>query len=77
MFAIFLLTIRETLLQLDRELFTFIQTELSSEKIDWLFILLRNAMTWIPLYLFVLYWMYKSTGNLHGNLFSLRLWYLR
>jgi len=60
MFAIFLLSIRETLLQLDRELFTFIQTELSSEKIDWLFILLRNAMTWIPLYLFVLYWIFKK-----------------
>jgi len=60
MFAIFLLTIRETLLQLDRELFTFIQTELSSEKIDWLFIVLRNAITWIPLYLFVLYWILKK-----------------
>jgi membrane-associated phospholipid phosphatase len=60
MFAIFLLTFRETLLQLDRELFTFIQTQLSSEKIDWLFIALRNAITWIPLYAFILYWIIKK-----------------
>lgn len=60
MFAIFLLTFRETLLQLDRELFTFIQTKLSSQSIDWLFLVLRNAITWIPLYAFVLYWIIKK-----------------
>ena len=60
MFAIFLLTIRETLLQLDRELFIFIQTKLSSENIDWIFIALRNAITWIPLYAFVLFWIIKK-----------------
>jgi membrane-associated phospholipid phosphatase len=60
MFAIFLLTLRETLLQLDRELFTFIQTHLSSEKIDWLFIATRNALTWIPLYAFMLFWIVKK-----------------
>jgi membrane-associated phospholipid phosphatase len=60
MFAIFLLTIRETLLQLDRELFIFIQTKLSSENIDWLFIALRNAITWIPLYAFVLFWIIRK-----------------
>ena len=60
MFAIFLLTLRETLLQLDRELFIFIQTKLSSENIDWLFIALRNAITWIPLYAFVLFWIIKK-----------------
>ena len=60
MFAIFFLTLRETLLQLDRELFIFIQTHLSSEKIDWIFIALRNALTWIPLYIFVLYWIIKK-----------------
>ncbi len=60
MFAIFLLTIRETLLQLDRELFIFIQTRLSSENIDWLFIALRNAITWIPLYAFILFWIIRK-----------------
>jgi undecaprenyl-diphosphatase len=56
MFAIILLTLKETLLHLDRELFRFIHSTASSPHIDWLFMLLRNAITWIPLYLFVLYW---------------------
>lgn len=60
MFAIFLLTLRETLLQLDRELFIFIQKHFTSEKIDWLFMAMRNAFTWIPLYAFVLYWIIKK-----------------
>ena len=60
MFAIFLLTLRETLLQLDRELFIFIQTYLSSEHIDWLFIALRNAFTWTALYVYILYWIIKK-----------------
>ena len=57
--ATILLTLMETLLQLDRSLFTFIQTELSGSTIDWLFLTLRNALTWIPLYAFILYWLIR------------------
>jgi membrane-associated phospholipid phosphatase len=60
MFAIILLTLRETLLELDRELFTFINDTAASSRIDWLFVLLRNAITWIPLYVFVLYWIIRN-----------------
>ncbi|MBO9572592.1 MAG: phosphatase PAP2 family protein [Chitinophagaceae bacterium] len=49
----------ESLLQLDRELFTFINSTASSPSIDWLFKLLRNATTWIPLYAFILWYLYK------------------
>lgn len=59
MFAVVLLTLRETLLRLDRELFRFINNTATSPDIDWLFILLRNAITWIPLYAFVLYWIIR------------------
>ena len=60
MFAIILLSIKETLLRLDRELLTFIHATLASENIDWLFMALRNAITWIPLYAFMLYWIIKK-----------------
>jgi membrane-associated phospholipid phosphatase len=60
MFAIILNTFRQTLLELDRELFTFIHGTAASANIDWLFVLLRNAITWIPLYSFVLYWIIKN-----------------
>jgi undecaprenyl-diphosphatase len=56
MFAVILLTLQESLLQLDRELFTFINSTASSPSIDWLFKALRNSITWIPLYAFLLYW---------------------
>lgn len=49
----------DSLLQLDRELFTFINSVASSPSIDWLFKLLRNAITWIPLYAFVLFYVIK------------------
>ena len=52
----YLLSFIDTLIQLDRELFTFINSVASSPSVDWLFKSLRNALTWIPLYAFVLYW---------------------
>lgn len=58
MHLIFLLTIKETLLRLDRQLFTFIHQTASSPAIDWLFLALRNAIIWIPLYLFILVWVF-------------------
>jgi membrane-associated phospholipid phosphatase len=52
----YLLSFIDTLVRLDRELFTFVNSVASSPSIDWLFKSLRNAYTWIPLYAFVLYW---------------------
>lgn len=52
----YLLSFIDTLVHLDRELFTFINSVASSPSVDWLFKSLRNALTWIPLYAFVLYW---------------------
>lgn len=60
MYLIIFLTIRETLLQLDRELFTFIHRTASSPAIDWFFLALRHEFTWIPLYAFMLFWIYKK-----------------
>ncbi|MBL7697161.1 MAG: phosphatase PAP2 family protein [Chitinophagaceae bacterium] len=56
MYLIIFLTIKETLLRLDRELFTFIHQTASSPLLDWFFLGLRHELTWIPLYAFILYW---------------------
>jgi undecaprenyl-diphosphatase len=52
----YLLSFIDTLVQLDRDLFTFINSTASSSSIDWLFKTLRYDYTWIPLYAFILYW---------------------
>ncbi len=49
----------DSLLQLDRDLFTFINSTAASPYADWLFRLLRNALTWIPLYAFVLFYVFR------------------
>jgi undecaprenyl-diphosphatase len=56
---IYLLNIIETLGALDRRLFTFVHSTAASPAIDWFMILLRNALTWIPLYAFILFWILK------------------
>jgi membrane-associated phospholipid phosphatase len=55
-----LIDFTSTLSNLDRELFITIHSKLSSGHIDWFFKALRNALTWIPLYAFVLYWIIKN-----------------
>lgn len=50
----------QTLSNLDRELFILVHSKLSSPNIDWFFKALRNALTWIPLYAFVLYWIIRN-----------------
>lgn len=60
MYLIFLLTIKETLLQLDRELFTFIHQTAALPALDWFFLALRHEYTWIPLYAFILYFVFKK-----------------
>lgn len=57
--SIILTALSEWLLNLDRELFTLINAKASSPSIDWFFKALRNAITWIPLYAFLLYWIIR------------------
>ena len=54
--AVYLLTIADSLLQLDRDLFQFVNGTAAMPSFDWLFMALRHAFTWIPLYVFVLFW---------------------
>ena len=56
---IHLLNIIDSLNRLDRRLFTFVHSRLSSPALDWLMMLLRNPLTWIPLYAFILFWIVK------------------
>lgn len=44
----------QQLLQLDREVFFFINQELSNSFLDWLMPLLRSKYIWSPLYLFII-----------------------
>jgi membrane-associated phospholipid phosphatase len=53
------LDILGTLYNLDKDLFILIHSEWSSSNMDWLFKALRNALTWVPLYIFVLFWILR------------------
>lgn len=57
--AVILLNLTGSLPEFDRELFVLINSKASSPSIDWLFKSLRNALTWIPLYVFILYWIIR------------------
>jgi membrane-associated phospholipid phosphatase len=48
--------------QLDKNIFTAIQEQLGVAWLDSAMLLLRNATTWIPLYLFVLLWIFKNAS---------------
>lgn len=55
----------EHLVQFDRHLFHFINHDLGNSFFDWLMPILRNARTWIPLYIIVIglcLWKYKKQG---------------
>lgn len=45
--------------EVDRDIFTFINAEASMPALDGVMILMRNALTWIPLYAFILYWVIR------------------
>ena len=77
MFAVVLLTLRDTLIHLDRDLFRFINSAAASPDIDWLFLALRNALTWIPLYAFMLYWLLSRHKKLAWRLERGAKWQLR
>lgn len=57
----------EHLVQLDRHLFYFINHDLGNAFFDWLMPILRNAHSWIPLYVLIIIfcvWKYKWQGAL-------------
>jgi undecaprenyl-diphosphatase len=43
----------------DKIAFTLIQTKLSEPWLDGIMLTLRNPITWIPLYIFILFWTFK------------------
>ncbi|WP_205509659.1 phosphatase PAP2 family protein [Longitalea arenae] len=42
--------------QIDKIAFTFIHRDMSARWLDFVMLLLRNQYTWIPLYMFMIYW---------------------
>ena len=56
---IYLLNIIDSLNKIDRKLFTFVHSTASSPALDWVMVPLRNPLTWIPLYAFLLFWIVK------------------
>jgi undecaprenyl-diphosphatase len=49
-----------SLLQADKNLFKLINSDLSVPWLDGFMLLMRNSITWIPLYAFLLFWFYKK-----------------
>jgi undecaprenyl-diphosphatase len=55
----------EHIVQLDKHVFHFINTGLANPFFDWLMPILRNAHSWIPLYIIIIFlclWKYKKQG---------------
>jgi membrane-associated phospholipid phosphatase len=44
------------LIHIDKKAFVFVQTHLTATWLDGFMLLVRNPYTWIPLYLYLLYW---------------------
>lgn len=44
---------------IDKIAFTFIHRDLSARWLDFFMLLLRNPYTWVPLYVFMLYWTFR------------------
>jgi undecaprenyl-diphosphatase len=53
----------ETLLDIDKKLFTLINTGFSNKLFDFLCPVMRNQMVWYPFYLLCLYLLYKQYGT--------------
>ncbi len=60
----------EMLEEFDKQLFLFIHSKMTDPSLDGVMLLLRNAITWIPLYLFMLYWIIRF-GKKHAWQFIL------
>lgn len=54
------MTVADWLVRADKQCFTFIQTHLTAVWLDPVMLLIRNPLTWIPLYAFLLYWILKN-----------------
>src|SRR3954452_18234607 len=54
------MNIGQWLLKVDRKLFYLVNTKLSAASLDDIMLLLRQAFTWIPLYLFFLLFFYTN-----------------
>ncbi len=61
--AIILLNILDTLKAIDRNIFLWINETASVPGLDWFFMGLREALTWVPLYAFLLYWIIRRHKN--------------
>lgn len=53
------MTIWQKLDQIDKAAFTFVHAKAYSPSLDWLMLLLRQPETWIPLYAFLLFWIFR------------------
>lgn len=54
------MTFVEWLVRTDKQCFIFIQTHLTSPFADPVMLVIRNPLTWIPVYVFMLYWILKN-----------------
>lgn len=50
----------EWIVALDTSLFSFIHADAAAPGLDWFMKLLRNALTWVPLYAFMVYWIFRN-----------------
>lgn len=50
----------EWLTHIDKKAFVFVQTHLTATWLDGTMLLIRNPYTWIPLYLYMLYWLSRQ-----------------
>lgn len=53
----------DSIIQLDHQLFFFINHELSNSFFDWIMPLLRNRYFWLPVYLFIVVFSLKQYGK--------------
>jgi membrane-associated phospholipid phosphatase len=54
------MTLVEWLIRTDKQCFIFIQTHLAGPYADPVMLVIRNPLTWIPVYMFMLYWILKN-----------------
>jgi undecaprenyl-diphosphatase len=58
---------------IDKIAFTFIHRDMSAHWLDFIMLLLRNQYTWVPLYIFMLYWIFRLDRSTALKFVSLTL----
>ena len=58
---------------IDKIAFTFIHRDMSTRWLDFIMLLLRNQYTWVPLYIFMLYWIFRLDRSTALKFVSLTL----